>query len=429
MAEILFVGDIHLGRSPSRLPAELAQHGVDASDLGPAAAFRAVVAHALRRRPAAVVFAGDVVEAANARFEAYAHLRPGVEEMTAAGIDVCAVAGNHDVEVLPRLADELPGFRLLGRGGRWEWHGVESDGKVIARLLGWSFPERRVTASPLATLPPPAVDGPPVLGVLHCDLDVPQSPYAPVPSSALSATHPSGWFLGHVHKPSLGGGGRPLGYLGSLVGLDPTETGVHGPWTVEVGSGGIVSVRQEPLAPLRWEQIDVSLDGLDDPDEGLLKAVIGALKDLDGRIGPTAGDARVVGVRMRLTGRVARHREVAAAVARLPDDRPILPSGGRVYFLDKAVDDTAPARDLQALAKGNDPVALLAADLLCLERGDGSVTGLLDAARRELPDVAARPAFAVLDPWEPTDDELRELLLRSGRTALEGLLAQQEGRA
>jgi exonuclease SbcC len=134
---------------------------------------------------------------------------------------VLGVAGNHDVQVLPRLADSVPGFGLLGRGGRWEVVELRSrDGGQI-RVAGWSFPAAQVRTSPLADGLSVAGPGTGLLvGLLHCDRDVAGSPYAPVRSAELEAAPVDAWLLGHIHRPGVLSPPRPMGYLGSLCGLD-----------------------------------------------------------------------------------------------------------------------------------------------------------------------------------------------------------------
>ena len=75
---------------------------------------------AIEEKLDAVLFAGDVVESTNSRFEAMRPLEEGIRRLLKAGIQVIAVAGNHDVEALPRLAALIDGFTLLGAGGQWE---------------------------------------------------------------------------------------------------------------------------------------------------------------------------------------------------------------------------------------------------------------------------------------------------------------------
>ena len=114
---ILAIGDVHLGVRPGGLPEDLDREGVDVRDLTPEAALLAAVDFAIDARVDAVVFAGDVVESTNARYEAIRPLELAVRRLLAEEIPVLAVAGNHDVEALPRLARMIEGFELLGRAG------------------------------------------------------------------------------------------------------------------------------------------------------------------------------------------------------------------------------------------------------------------------------------------------------------------------
>ena len=88
--KLLAVGDIHLGRTPSRLPPELADR---ARELGPAEAWRRAVNAAIAAEVGAVLLAGDVVERDDDFFEAYRELSQGVKRLTDAGIAVIGVAG------------------------------------------------------------------------------------------------------------------------------------------------------------------------------------------------------------------------------------------------------------------------------------------------------------------------------------------------
>ena len=312
--KLLCVGDIHLGRQPARLPAGLLDE-IKASELGPAAAWRLAVDFALADEVDAVLLAGDVVEQEDDFYEAYGDLRRGVDRLTAAGIQVLAVSGNHDVQVLPRLADAVPGFRLLGRGGAWEVRDVAGrDGRRV-QVLGWSFPEPRVSTSPLVAHELPALDSrsAPVVGLLHCDRDAAGSPYAPVRSAELAHAPVDAWLLGHIHKPDRLAPPRPIGYLGSLTGLDPGEPGPRGPWRLEC-AGPELALEHLPLAPLRWEEVEVALDGLESAEDVHTFAV-SALDALHERLAAERFRPRAVGCRLRFTGRTAHRREAARSLA------------------------------------------------------------------------------------------------------------------
>ena len=205
------------------------------------------------------------VESEDDYFEALRELQTNVDRLTSAGIQVIAVAGNHDVNVLPRLADlfkDISGFRLLGRGGNWESHTIKTDDATV-HLWGWSFPEKRFTSSPLTGWTfdrKPGIN----LGLLHCDRDQHKSPYAPVMSHEFPATGLDGWLLGHIHKPDVLTPDDLNGYLGCLSGMDPGETGAHGPWLVNIAEGRITEVEQWALAPVRWESLYVDLSVMAD---------------------------------------------------------------------------------------------------------------------------------------------------------------------
>ena len=237
-ATILAIGDVHLGTRCSGIPDAVSSWGIQPADLTPAAALKLCTEFAIKKDMDAVLFAGDIVESTNARFEAMPHLEACVRQLLNAGIEVVAVAGNHDVEALPRLTTLLDGFRLLGAGGKWESWTLTKYQKPVAEIVGWSFGERIVRQSPVAQLLSEPLDRPqtpiPRIGLLHADLDASGGNYAPIRQAELDRTGYDAWLLGHIHKPSYDGlsareGTRPSGYLGSLIGLDRSETGPRGP--------------------------------------------------------------------------------------------------------------------------------------------------------------------------------------------------------
>jgi len=426
--KLLCVGDMHLGRLPARLPDSLADTRLDPHEMGPTAAWDRTVTYACREGVDVVILAGDVVESDNARYEAFGPLLQGVERLLEAGIDICAVAGNHDTEALPRLARLMEGFHLLGENGVWNDHVVQKDGQDLVRLVGWSFPSPEMRTNPLQGGLPQAGTTCPTLGLLHCDLYDSRSRYAPVRLADLEATGLDGWLLGHIHKPTLSEKGPLLGYLGSLVGLDPTETGRHGPWLITIHRGQ-TRMRQIPLAPLRWEEIVTAVNELDDSAHDLHSLLVTALREHYSHLAPDLGDTVAVGCRIRLRGHTSTHRNLTRVLAELAarEERVEVPIERVTFFVEKLFDESAPAIDLENLATGQDPPAILAAELLTLQAGDGRDTELIAAARAELERSANHHNFALIDPPQLSDDHIRAILLRAGSFALEELLVQPEG--
>lgn len=428
--KFLCIGDMHLGRHPSRLPVELLEQ-LPAGELGPAAAWRRTVDFALEAGVDAVLLAGDVVEEEDDFYEAYGDLHRGVERLAGAGVRVLAVAGNHDVEVLPRLARAVPGFRLLGEGGRWEIEDVAGRDGLGAHVLGWSFPRRRVATSPLLQdLPEPARQAGPLIGLLHCDRDASGSPYAPVRSSELESARTDAWLLGHVHKPDPLAPPRPIGYLGSLTGLDPGEPGARGPWLLECGGGGVggaapadLALEHLPLAPLRWEEVAVAVDGLE-AAEDVHALVIAALDETHDRIAGERFGPRAVGCRLRFAGRSGLGPEIVRTLAAADPRRLLHRRGGIDFFVYDWRVAVAPAFHLEELARGADPPALVARKVLLLRGPPGAERqALLDGARERLKARSGVPALRASAAAPPPDDELAELLERAALRALGEMLS------
>lgn len=421
--EILAVGDLHLGRRPAGLPQTVTEQ-YEPSRLGPAAAWQRLVEAAIRHPVDAVLFAGDVVEQEQDFFEAYGLLRTGVQRLVTAGIRVLGVSGNHDTAVLPRLAAELPGFELLGADGRWQAVRLRGRGGGEAIVHGCSFVEARRAISPLAghRFPPSPC---PQLGLLHCDRDQADSPYAPVSSQALASAGLDAWLLGHIHRPDPLTPAAPSGYLGSVTALRRSETGPRGPWLYRLDGNGIATVQQWPLAPLQWYGLTVDLTGLNDAAEGRSR-LLAAVRALQEQLQGEAWHPELAGVQVRLTGRVNGGGTIRDRLADELRDSPLLP-GPPPFFVDSLRQETLPEIDLRRLAREASPAGLLAAQLLTLEAGpdDPAYRNLVAEAREALEAECRHKHWQELAPPALDDAAVAERLWRAGSAALDALLAQK----
>lgn len=420
--KILCVGDIHLGRQPSRLPPDVLER-VNVRELSPSGAWRRTVDEALRLQVDAVLLAGDVVEQENDFYEAYADLRGGIEKLTQADVRVLGVAGNHDVQVLPQLANVLPNFHLLGSNGQWEAEAISGRDGTEVRVLGWSFPRNVVTTSPLTQGMPARGPGT-TIGLLHCDRDAPGSQYAPVRSTDLAAAPVDAWLLGHIHKPDALSGPRPMGYLGSLTGLDPGEPGEHGPWLLEAGSAEPV-IGQIPLAPLRWVAREVDLNELKRPED-VHQRITAALDELHEEISAAQVRPLAVGCRLRLTGRT-RHRDEITRVLRADDPCERADErDGILYFVETWRLEALPEVDLEELASGSDPAALLARKLLILRNPQAEEhTELVASLQHRLAETVNERNFFALHADAPDHDQTVEIATAAALRALDMLLTQR----
>ncbi|MGH2560494.1 MAG: metallophosphoesterase family protein [Thermomicrobiales bacterium] len=365
---VLCTGDIHIGRRASRIPPAL-----DGRHFSCASAWEAVVNAAIEHDVDLVAVSGDVVDRENRFFEAYGPLENGLRRLAAAGIAVFAVTGNHDFDVLPRLAESTAGngLRLLGRGGRWETETVRRNGRPALHILGWSFPQEHVGSHPLADLPTLPTDGVPILAMLHADLDQPDSRYCPVPLAELRRHDAGLWLLGHIHVPRLfEGDGPPVLYPGSPLAMDPGETGVHGVWIVELTTGGVVAPRLVPVSPVRYVEVSLDLTGVADKqafDLKLAECLRTTLHDELAR--PDCGPLECLSCRITLTGHTPVHRLLPGWVRTAPDD--LMPAAGRATAcIDTIEIATRPAIDLQRIATVTDPPGEIARLLLALDQDE-----------------------------------------------------------
>lgn len=425
---ILCSGDLHLGRRPTRLPPH-----VDGRRLSASAAWDALVRAALERRPDLVALSGDLVDRDNRFFEAYGPLERGMHALAEARIPVVAVAGNHDHDVLPRLAASLgpERFRLLGSGGRWERVTLLRGGVPALHVDGWSFPAEHVATSPLRAYRFAPSSGAPVLGLLHADLDRSGSRYAPVTLGELRERAVSAWVLGHVHGTVLHepAPGVPLVlYPGSPQGMDPGEGGWHGAWLLELNPGALPRVSPVPLARVRYERVEVSVERASSARE-LEERVAEEVRRAVSGWAVEGDPLEILSCRVALTGCSPLPRRVAEEVAERCRDLEI-PVGRATACVESVEVRTRPAVDLPALSRGAGLPAAIAR--LLLELNDASTPcALASEAEERLAELFEarpyRPLRSLADDV-PAPSAARTLLREQGEQLLGALLAQKEAR-
>ncbi len=408
--KLLLGGDIHIGRASTRATgstdSDSARADAAPDRLRASAAWERMVDLAIAEGVSAVLLAGDVVDEDNRYWEAIGPLEAGMARLAEAGIAALAVAGNHDHDVLARLADQLPPqrFVLLGRGGRWERHTLVRDGRRL-HIDGWSFPRRQVASDPLADYDLPDDPAAPILGMVHGDLDASTSPYAPLNLARLRSTPPRGWLIGHVHAPRLIDDdpakaiGRPWVLCpGSPQALDPGETGAHGAWLWELDGRDAARPRLRAISTVRYERCDVDLTGADDPsavETAILQAVRDAGEDISAK---DPGELAAIRLRLVLTGRSAISKQVPAIAEGLTDDL-ALRFGEARLGVERVENRTLPAIDLSEHAASASAPGALARLLVWLDGAGEPPPGAEDLvmrAREAMEQVAARPGLAGL---------------------------------
>jgi DNA repair protein SbcD/Mre11 len=429
--DLILIGDVHLGRRPVKLDDALDGLSFSAKELTPAVALTCTVAAALKNPPRAVVFTGDLVDRDDDVLEAYSILKREIGLLAEAGICVYAIAGNHDGQILPKLIRNVAGVKLIGENGKWERVSVPGSSPPID-LFGWSFAHRSFDGCPLdhgdlsGVLRKNDRAGVVRIGVLHCDLDATNSIYAPVTRKRLEGEGLNAWFLGHVHAPSDLSSSSPIGYLGSIVGLDPGEVGLRGAWRV-YANGSSVRAVQMNLGPIRWENLKVEISDKDSKD---MYGIIDRLKDeFECRFASNetmeGGHYKLVVLRATLFG----HLSDRTGPRRLSESC----SGGQVSFdvgktkvlVQRVEDRTRPRVNLDELAALPTPVGRIATQLVLLR--DNQAEGLIKESEKVVAEIKNYR-------WDVDDDMhplpvTRELIKRAAWRVLDSMLNQGEENA
>ena len=296
-------------------------------------------------------------------------------------------------------------------------------------MVGWSFGSEHILQNPLRDFPPGQRPDHPVLGLLHADVDQPQSKYAPVMLHDLQARPVSLWLLGHVHAPRAmtSTNGPIVLYPGSLQAIHPGEPGPHGPWLAQIDAQGRAQVHQAALSRVRYESIDIDVSSAScmEAFETLVPTLL--RQELMQRC-RDAGPLQFCSCRLRLLGTTRLHGQLQDAANRIRADLQ-LSIDGFVARIEKIDLETRPLADLEKLAQGHDVPADLAKLLLEL-RGNTSAQesadpALLQQVQDLCRDLCAAKAYQPLNQPPPDRAACAQLLERQGLLLLDALLAQR----
>ena len=415
---LLCTGDVHLGRRPTRIPEHLVP---DQTPFSTRAIWERIVTLAIDEQVDALLISGDLVDHDNRFFEALGPIDAGITRLAAAGIPAIAVAGNHDYDVLPPLADRFgDAFRLLGRKQTWErFTLLDKTGDAQLHIDGWSFDAEHVVSAPLDRYEMPASGNVPVVGLLHTDLDQTNSRYAPSRLEDLRSKPVAAWLIGHIHAPALHQrlASPPVLYPGSPSPLDPGEPGSHGVWFLDIEPDRPAQFTFRPIARLRYQRLSIDVTGALDARSAGLRIFDSAEKnllDLESELGESLPDHILY--RVHLTGRVSFARRTA-------DFDAIREQTGGRWSIDQLTNGTRPEVDLEELAKQSSPPGAIARLIKSLDE-PGAPASLLSRARSELERSNDNARFARIQDESVPDG--RTLLENTAWELLDALLEQRE---
>lgn len=380
-------------------------------------AFERIVDLCIERKAGFLLLAGDIYDVADKSLRAQIRFRDGLARLADAGIAAFVVHGNHDHCSGWRADLKFPDTVHIFSDKEIESRPFVRDGREIARIYGISYPGQVVVEDYAARFNRDK-DSTFAIALLHCNVGgiAGHENYAPCRLNSLLNKGFDYWALGHVHNRTvLNPAGPCVAYPGCPQGRHPRENGERGCFVVNVSDNAQVSLEFVPVSPVRWEVVEVSIEGLGN-DQELLDRLLECLLGLRKKAG-----GKPVVARVSLTGRGALHRNLArpAYTANLAQElRGLLPKGVENFvYLESIRAATGAEVDLDELARSD----TLLGDLLGLAfkaRGDGALRAAL---RRSLAVLLEHPrAGKYLE--EPGEAELDRLLERAGEMALDLLM-------
>lgn len=264
-----------------------------------------IVSLALQERVDFFLVAGDAFENANRTLRGQIRFRDGLAELARAGIPSFVVTGNHDPEsgwgpsvAWPDLTYRFPSDRVEART-------VMRGNDEIARIYGIGYRVRDVTANLAARFHREA-GVPFAVGLLHTNVggEAGAGNYAPCTISDLRAADMDYWALGHIHRHRVINVARPTAvYCGNPQGRDPGETEPRGCYVVTVDDAGEIHPEFRPSDVVRWQVVDVPIDGMTDEESLVERAAVSVDE-------ARSTAERSIVARIRLSGRGPLHRSL-----------------------------------------------------------------------------------------------------------------------
>jgi len=289
--------------------------------------------------------------------------------------------GNHDFlhSASPYLTAKFPNNVHIFTTA--ELSAYELEGAVV---YGHAFTAATSQNHPLAGFAAPE-DGRFHIGLVHGDLNAPQSVYSPVLRDEIAASGLDYLGLGHVHQPSTPAqaGRTTYAYAGCPEGRGFDECGDRGCYVVTLEQGEPAGVEFAPLAAYRY--FEQTVQGGEDADwEGLASRCFGGMTDRDA-------------LRIVFTGEVAENRPDLTAL-----QGKFGPLAGSLILRDA----TVPAQNLWARMEEDSLTGLFLREMR--RRWDEPLTHTGDFSPEALAEITA------------SHRETLTLALRYGMAALEG---------
>ena len=384
-------------------------------------AYERVIDLCIDRHVDALLVAGDIFDSADRSLAAQIQFVRGLERLNNAGIQAFLCHGNHDP--LDGWGSRLTMPSNVHQfGDRVEAVPIDPTLAAGPVVCGISYPTQDMRRSLLPRFPV-RERGRFTIGLLHANVgtSTQHEDYAPCTLDDLAATEYDYWALGHVHTRAILREQAPMVvYPGNTQGRNPNERGQRGVFVVDVDDHGTISSEFVAVDTVRWEQLDVPIEGIE--DESVLFNRLEAL--VEGLL--NQADERHVVYRIDLVGRGAIHESLARTgsindlVSQLND---VWARRNPFAFCGGMTDKTRSEIDREALLDGKDFIG----DFLVLADEVSRDKSVVADLRQELALLyGASRVRRYLKGSLSREDDIRDLMTTAEDVAL-GLIVDDEG--
>jgi exonuclease SbcD len=298
--------DLHLN-SPFKRVREVGEANLAVADILQNSTFNAydnLIQLCIDREVNALLVAGDVFDSADRSLKAQIRFVKGLERLREANIQAFICHGNHDplngwgAEL--QMPKNVVQFKKDAKAVPFD-----PEDRSSPVVCGISYPTREVKDSLLHKFPEPEHNRF-TIGLLHANVGArtEHAAYAPCSVEDLVQTGYSYWALGHVHTRGILHENPHVVYSGNTQGRQPNEVGPRGVYVVDVDERDEVKMEFVPVDVVRWQPVDVQIDGIEDDNE-LFTQIVSLVKNL------TQADERNLVYRLHLLGRGRMYQAMA----------------------------------------------------------------------------------------------------------------------
>lgn len=229
-------------------------------------AFEKVVDAAIENRTDAILISGDVYNSNHHSLAAQMAFARELYRAAENGIETFIIHGNHDSGEAWKADIPLPESVHIFPSDHVESIPLVREGETVAQIYGISYRTRHTSENLSAFFHKKEKDIFSI-GMLHTDLGMSGSDYAPCTSEDLARTGMDYWALGHIHARRTISEKPYIVYPGNTQGLDLSETGEKGCYLVDVGAYGTVAMKFIETDVIRWMDMDVDISELSNPEK------------------------------------------------------------------------------------------------------------------------------------------------------------------